>query len=93
MTHPVLKLLHAAYAADAAIEHMQDISSAGTAYTLLGDYAKALLLSAPEHQITLTRIRDDQGRGVPTLSELQSDFHSGYVATYVRIHNAQPAAA
>ena len=93
MKHPIILLLQAAYTAQDAIERMQDPSSIQTANAALGAYAQALLEVAPAHQLTLTQIRDERERGVPTLSELHRDYLAAYISTYSRIHNAQPAAA
>lgn len=93
MNHPVIKLLQAAYTAQDAIETMTSIAAVEPALASLGTYAKALMEAAPEHQETLSRIKDDRERGVPTLSELQRLYLAAYVALYTRLHNTQPAAA
>lgn len=93
MTHPILQLLKAAYQAQDAIERMTDLASVEPAAASIGIYAKALLETAPEHQASISKIRDERGRGVPTLSELHQLFLTSYVAIYTRIHNTHPAAA
>jgi len=93
MNHPVISMLQAAYTAQEAIDRMQDLHSIDVAQAALGAYARVLMEVAPEHQVTLSLIRDERERGVPTLSDLHKAYLSNYISIYTRIHNTQPAAA
>ena len=90
---PVVQALVAAYMAQDAIERMHDATSIESATAALGYYALVLMKTSPEHHQTVSCIRDEMERAVPTLTELHQRYLSVWSSLYVQIHSTKPAAA